>query len=399
MKLLFFDPLFFFKNIIFSLINFIVLHSLFWYIISYTLNKSFCWQETILKSEYLEIFVFAGLTAITLGLLGLSFNSLVSENNVSKEVPVDINSISDIQKPVLESPSLLVDCLDNTEVKIASVPILSKKEEVADNLFKFVRYELDSSKKLTSSAKILVDYVSEDRLKFILNEIETCKMIAKKYNMEYSRPGDDYELDAEKIYRRFQRYKEEEVSSFSHDNRFGDWFYASCMLDQHKKTLCLLMLALIEKPREWIDYNTDAPWDYETWKNYMFESRKNFDTSIDVLEYSEYLIQGYLHYPERYNKIDPVLEIIPNGPSVKVIYLWDEILKAEKIKKQLQEASSQESVIAPVLVKTCTATTLEKEEVLVSTKVLEGNELLNTSFSNLTLVYNNLKKILISFIW
>lgn len=390
MKLLFFDPLFFFKNIIFSLIQFIVLHSLFWYGISSILNKSFCWQETILKSEYLEIFVFAGLTAITLGLLGFSLNALISDNKVSKEVFRDTNSVSDIQTPVLQSPSSLVECVDNTKVEIASASILSKKEEVADNLFKFVRYELDSSKKLASSAKIFVDYVSEKRLKFILNEIETCKMIAKKYNMEYSRPGDDYALDAEKIYRRFQRYKEEEVSSFSHDNRFGDWFYASCMLDQHKKTLCLLMLALIEKPREWIDYNTDAPWDYETWSNYMFESRKNFDTCIDVLEYSEYLIQGYLHYPERYNKIDPVLEIIPNGPSVKVVYLWDEILKAEKLKKKLQVPSLQEVDITP---------TLEKEEIIVSSKVVEGNELFDTSFSNLVFFYNNLKKILISFIW
>ena len=151
---------------------------------------------------------------------------------------------------------------------------------------------------------MLVDFVSKERLDFILKEIQTCKMIIRKYNSQYSRPGERFFEDSDKIYRRFQ-YHKDQVSSYSHGNKYEDWFYASSMIDNHRKTITQLMLALIDKPKEWIGEDQEAEWDLEVWQTYMFDAQKNFAGAQDALDYAEHLIEGYLNSPELFNKIEP----------------------------------------------------------------------------------------------
>ena len=46
-------------------------------------------------------------------------------------------------------------------------------------------------------------------------------------------------------------------------------------------------------------------------------------------------MQLYLGRPDKFNKIKPIWDLIPNdGPRLKVIYRWEEIVKVASLKKE-----------------------------------------------------------------
>jgi hypothetical protein len=313
-----------------TLFIFLLFHIFFWCTMAYNLNKTFCLEETVFRSEFFQIYGYAGFTFLTVTLLGVALNRFfcLPEYKSSTITPsVDIAS----------TPILLETKKMSTD---SSIPIPSVIEIVpAENLFKYVRYEIDYNTISKVPVRVLTNLVEKDKLLLILQKVEKARLIINRYTSQHIRAGEDPELDAVRIYRRFQRYKEE-VPSFSHEKRFGDWFDASSVLDEFQQTLTLLMLALIEKPIEWIDDNKEAAWDYEIWQNYMFKCHKNFDSATDVLNYAEQLIQTYLHKPEKFSQINPVWVNFPeNGPRLKIIYLWEEMVKVERSKKLAKESN------------------------------------------------------------
>lgn len=393
------NPSFVIFNFFYILLKFSIVHSIFWCFLSLMLNKSFCLEETILKSEFLEFYVFVSLTFITCCLLGVSAKALFLDKGESPLPSVitqsECSSNVVVVEKVLPLPEEVVK-LSGEENSLVQVPI---SPELKNSLFQFVRYELEHN---TSKVPIsvLVDFVSKERLNFILDEIETCKMIIRKYLIKYAKPGENTDEYGELIYRRFQRAKEE-VSSYSHGDRFDDWFYASSMLDEHRQTITLLMLALIEKPIEWIDDDTEAAWDFEIWQSYMFESRKNFASASDALDYAEQLIKVYVNNPEKFNQIVPVWHETTNVPSLKVVYLWDKMVEAERAKKVLH-VQSNETVISSSKVSQQSTLKVEALEQVISpidTTAIE-NSLEQTSFYNTTVAFFlTLKNYLMSYFW
>jgi hypothetical protein len=409
-KIFIINPLFVVFNFFYILLKFIIVHSIFWCLLSLMLNKSFCLEETILKSEFLEFYVFVGLTFITCCLLGVSAKALFLEKRESPSpsviTPSECSSNKVVVDKVLPLPEVVVDKvlplpevvvkLSGEENSLVQVPI---SPELKNNLFQFVRYEIEHN---TSKVPIsvLVDFVSKERLNFILNEIEMCKMIIRKYLMKYAKPGEDTDEHAELIYRRFQRAKEE-VSSYSHGDRFDDWFYAASMLDEHRQTITLLMLALIEKPIEWIDDDTEAAWDFEIWQSYMFESRKNFAGASDALDYAEQLIKVYVNNPEKFDQIVPVWHETTNVPSLKVVYLWDKMVEAERAKKLLHVPLNDMVVSASNVSQQSTSKVEAFEPVgsPINTSVIE-NSLEQTSFYNTAAAFLlAFKNYLVSYFW
>jgi hypothetical protein len=404
------NPSFVVFNFFYILLKFIIVHSIFWCFLSLMLTKSFCLEETILKSEFLEFYVFVGLTFITCCLLGVSAKALFFEKEESPLpsviIPSDCSSNVLVVDKVLPLSDVVVDKVlplpdvvvkfSAAENSLVQVPI---SPELKNSLFQFVRYELEHN---TSKVPIsvLVDFVSRERLNFILNEIETCKMIIRKYLIKYAKPGENTDEYGELIYRRFQRAKEE-VSSYSHGERYDDWFYAASMLDEHRQTITLLMLALIEKPIEWIDDDTEAAWDLEIWQSYMFECRKNFAGASDALDYAEQLIKVYINNPEKFDQIVPVWHETTNVPSLKVIYLWDKMVESERAKKLLH-VQSTETVISPSKVSQQSTPKVEALEQVISpidNTALESS-LEQTSFYNTTVAFFlTLKNYLISYFW
>ena len=393
------NPSFVIFNFFYILLKFIIVHSIFWCFLSFMLNKSFCLEETILKSEFLEFYVFVSLTFITCCLLGVSAKALFLEKGESPLpsviTPSECSSNVVVVDKGLPLPEVVVK-LSGEENSLVQVPI---SPELKNSLFQFVHYELEHNiSKVPIS--VLVDFVSKERLNFILDEIETCKMIIRKYLIKYAKPGENTDEYGELIYRRFQRAKEE-VSSYSHGDRFEDWFYASSMLDEHRQTITLLMLALIEKPIEWIDDDTEAAWDFEIWQSYMFESRKNFAGASDALDYAEQLIKVYVTNPEKFDQIVPVWHETTNVPSLKVVYLWDKMVEAERAKKLLH-VQSNETVISSSKVSQQSTLKVEALEQVISpieTTALE-NSLEQTSFYNTTVAFFlNLKNYLMSYFW
>jgi hypothetical protein len=368
----------------------------------------------------LHFYTFAGLLIITLGILGFSTKSLFFEghskvtdgcsNNstgvdnlsVTPEILVPPVVVDTSQIPVISvvsvTPEILVPPVVVGTSQIPVIPAISEfsKELSTQDMFKFVRYELNYINTSKYPVKMLVNFVSEDRLQVILKKIKTCQKIILRYNSQYSRPGEDLFEDCFNIYNRFQ-YHKEEVSSFSHGNKYDDWIHASSMLDDHRQTVTLLMLALLDKPNEWVDVNVEAPWNYEVWQRYMFECPKNFAGAFDVLNYAEELIQGYLVHPELYSKIEPVLHVVENAPTLKVIYLWDKMVEAARAKKALNTV--------PQSIDLCLPTTehsnpivevLNQQSVVIEHKLMEDS--VQSSFSDkFYSLVTNLKDYLISF--
>ena len=364
-------PVFVLKHISFILLQFILAHSILWCSISYFLNNSFCLQEPFLQSEFAKIYVFSGLTFISVGLIGLAINSLLFHNAKNYNSSVNNEELPGITKVPQVIP-------------LPEVP----KEEVKDSLFKFVKYEFDYSPSKREPINALIDPVSKDRLLQILKEIETSRAIIRRYENMFSKPDEDLENDAEKIYGRFEYFKED-VYNGAHEERFGDWFYASSVLDKYQKTLTSLMLGLIEKPWEHIDEDMEAPWDLEIWQRYMFESHKNFFIANDVLTYTDHLVQLYLGRPDKFNKIKPIWDLIPNdGPRLKVIYRWEEIVKVASLQKE-QNIVDENFLKGKDL----------HQEGASTPKIKEESIELEPTLGSFTLFFSELKKYIAFYFW
>jgi len=290
-----------------------------------------------------------GVTLATCGVLVYSIHGLFFFN---KEIPKDLVSTPSESESVA-SPVVVEELVQDSEIEPKNIteavvdPEVARAQAQAEQ-FKFVKYEIDYKHSFKTTTRTLTDFVAPERLQLILREIETSRVILRKYSKNFVKGNEDFIRDADKIYRRFVRAKDE-VSSFSHEERFGDWHYASSVLDQHENSITILMLALINKPTEYIGLETEALWDYEVWRKYMFKCHKNFYGAADSLNYAEQLIQMYLSRPDCFTKIEPVWvveETIVNKPILKVIPQWDEIFKDIDRKKSLLVRTEEATIVS-----------------------------------------------------
>ena len=396
-----FNPFLVFFYTIGLLIFFTVIHTILWCSLDYAMNKSFCFEETLTNGESLSFYLFVGVTLATCGIFVYSIHGLFfSKKEILKNLE---DSPLSPKFEIVASPVTVEELKLDNIVELLEDPEIAKAQALAEH-FKCVKYEVDHKAAYKTITRTLVDYVSPDLLQRILGEIGTSHTIIKNYSMRFVRGNEDFIDDADKIYRRFTRFKDE-VPSFSHEEHFGDWHYASSMLDRHENSITLLMLAFINKPTEWINGEPEALWDLQVWQQYMFKCHKNFYGAADAISYAEQLIQMYLTRPECFGKIEPVWveeEVVVYSPSIKVIYLWDEIVKATRLKQSLLVRTEEEGTIVSSNIETESInkiTVLEQPELVPNLDVLETGEQPSSLFTDSLNILSSFTKYLISFFW